>query len=230
PFDLVLAMTAPVLGQYRPGRVASNDLDVGIALLEITPHTSDRTTGSRRRYKVRDLAFSLLPQLRTRRRVVRVRIGLIVELIRENRVGRLLRAALRHHHVVVGMVRRNGGRCHDHFRTESLEQAHLFLRHLVGQREDALVAAQCGRDREANTSVAASPLHDRSARLELSLALGALDDREPDTVLDRSARIEELSLAVDGRANPASHTMQPDQRRPSNRLENVVVRPLISLY
>src|SRR6185437_14208659 len=128
------------------------------------------------------------------------------------------------------MIRCNSGWCHDHFRAERLEQTHLFLRHLVGQREDALVTAQRSGDSETHTGVAARPLDDRSARLELSLTFRTLDDRKPDAILDRSTRIEEFSLAIHRRPDAARDAVQPDQRRPPDRLENVVVWPLVSFY
>ena len=68
------------------------------------------------------------------------------------------------------------------------------------------------------------PFDDRSARLEPPLALGLLDDRHADAILDRAAGIEELRLRVDRRAHAARHAVQPDERRPSDRVEHVVVR------
>ena len=199
-----------------------------VLLLQVAAHAGDRSARSRRGDEVRDLPFRLLPQLGARRRVVRVRVRLIVELVRENRVRRLLRDALRHHHVVVRMIRRDGGRRDDHFRTERLEQSHLFLRHLVGHREDALVALERRGDREPDTGVAARPFHDRSAGLELSFALRLLDDRHADAVLHRAAGIEELRLAVHRRANAARDAVEANERRPADRVENAVVRTTVA--
>src|SRR5699024_298095 len=108
--DLVLTMALPVLGEYGPGGIASNHLDLRIALLEIPPDSSDRTAGSCGRDEVRDLPFGLLPQFGTRRFVMRFGIRGVVKLVGENRVRRFSGDALRHHHVIVGMVRRDGGR------------------------------------------------------------------------------------------------------------------------
>ena len=207
PSGFALALRPPHLGENRTDRIAGDDLNLGILLLEISPDAGDRAAGSRRVHEVRDATFRLLPDLRTRRVVVRLRIGVVVELIGENRVRRLLRDALRHHHVVVRMIGRHRRRRHDHLGAERLEQPHFFLRHLVGHREDALVALERRRDRESDAGVAARAFDDRSARLEPPLALGLLDDRFADAILDRAAGIEELRLRVDRRSNAARHRL-----------------------
>src|SRR5258708_33957020 len=90
----VLPLAPPELRQNRPLWVAGNDLDGGIFLLEIAADASDRPTGSRGSNHIGDAALRLLPEPPARPRVARVPLPLIVELIRENRVGRFFRNAL----------------------------------------------------------------------------------------------------------------------------------------
>ena len=168
----------------------------GILFLEIAPDAGDRAARARGGDEVRDRALRSAPRspgpwCRSAPRG----LASIVELVGEDRVRRFVRDALRHHHVVVRMIGRHRRRRDDDFGAERLEQSHFFLRHLVGHREDALVALERRGDRQPDAGVAARAFDDRSARLEPSLTLGLLDDRPTDAVLDRSAGIEELGLA-----------------------------------
>ena len=99
--------------------------------------------------------LGLLPDLGTGGAIVRFRIRLVVELVREDRARRVVHDPLRLHHVVLGMIGRHRGRRDHHLGPERLEQAHLLLRHLVGHREDAAVALERRRDREPDAGVAA---------------------------------------------------------------------------
>ncbi len=126
---------------------------------------------------MRDLAIRLLPQFGTGRGVVRFRIRVVVELVSQDGVGRFRGDPFRHHHVVVRVVWRDSRGRNDYLGSECLKQANFFLRHLVGHREDALVAPQCGGDCQSDACIAARALDDRSAGLEPALLFCALDDR-----------------------------------------------------
>ena len=223
-FDLSFALRSPHLGENGTHRIAGDDLNLWILLLQIAPHARDRAAGSRRVDEVCDAPFGLLPDLGPGRLVVGLRVRVVVELVGENRVRRLMRDPLRHHHVVVGMVGRHRRRRHDHLGAERLEQSHFFLRHLVRHREDALVALERRGDRQPDAGVAARPLDDRPAGLESPFALRLLDDRTTNAILDRTAGIEDLRLRVDRRAHATRHSVKADERRPSDRSEHVVVR------
>ncbi len=219
----------PLLGENRSGRVAAHDADRGVLLLEIVPHTGHRPASAGRRDEMRDAAARLLPQLGTGRRLVGGGVGLVVELVGEHGVRRLVGDPLRHHDVVVRMVGRHGGRGHNHLGAERLEQTDFLLRHLVGHREDALVAFDRGGDGQADARVAARALDNGAARLEAALALEALDDRNADPILDRPARIENLGLGEHRGPDPAREAVEPDERRPADGVENGVVRGPVAL-
>ena len=59
-----------------------------------------------------------------------------------------------------------------------------------------LVAARRADQRERDAGVAAGRLDDHGARLDQAVALGGVDHRHPDAVLDRAAWVEYSSLAI----------------------------------
>src|SRR6185369_6578897 len=72
--------------------------------------------------------------------------------------------------------------------------------HAVGHDQDQAIALHRRDHREANAGIAAGRLDDRSAGLELAAALGVLDHRKRDAVLDRRSGIRALLLDPDLRA------------------------------
>src|SRR5207237_543273 len=75
----------PHLGEDRPDRVAGHYLNFRVLLLEIAADAGDGSACTRRIYEVGDLPLRLLPDLGTRGGVVRFGIGVVVELVREDR-------------------------------------------------------------------------------------------------------------------------------------------------
>src|SRR5581483_4608397 len=100
------------------------------------------------------------------------------------------------------------------------ERRDLLLAHLVGHDEDAAVALDRGCDREADARVAGGRLDDRPARPELPLALGGLDHRQADAVLDRAAGVQVLELREHLRAAAGRELRQPNDRRRADELED----------
>src|SRR6185312_3267369 len=74
------------------------------------------------------------------------------------------------------------------------------------------------------SGVSRSRLDDQAARFQAPRALGRLDHRQSDAILDRSTGIEELGFGVDRRANAPRDLVDPDQWGPADRLEDVGVR------
>jgi hypothetical protein len=160
---------------------------------------------------------------------MRGRVGRVLELAGQHRARRLAHDALGPLHIVLRVIRRHRGGRDDHLGAERLEQPHLLLRHLVGHGEDALVALDGCRERQPHARVAARGLHDRAARLEVPRALQRLDHGQADAVLHRTARIEEVGLAVHRRAHAARDAREPDHGRPADRVEDGVVRAAVPL-
>src|SRR5439155_958286 len=68
------------------------------------------------------------------------------------------------------------------------------------------------------------------AMIEAAEREGRLNHRQPDPVLHGAAGIEELRLGVHWRPEPVRDPVQPDQRCPADRLEDVAVRPSVGRH
>jgi len=100
------------------------------------------------------------------------------------------------------------------------QEGDLLLAHLVGHDEDAAVALDRCRDREADPGVPRRGLDDRAARLELSVVLGGFDQRQADAVLERAAGLQIFELGEEhGPAGPAE-LLEADDRRAADELQH----------
>ena len=221
---LTLPVGRRVLPVDRPDRIARDDPHLRIPLLQVAPGAAHRAAGSRRADEVRDLSLGLRPQLRPGRAIVGLGIDRVVVLVGEDGVWQGGGDGTPLHDVVVRMIRRDRRRCDDHLRAQRSQQPGLLLGHLVRHREDAAVAFDRGRERQADAGVPRCCLHDHAAGLEPAITLGGLDHRESDAVLHRAAGIEELRLRVHRRADALRHPLQADERRPADGLEDIGVR------
>ena len=70
----------------------------------------------------------------------------------------------------------------------------LLAAHLVGHDEQRAVALERADEREREAGVAGGGLDDRAAGRQPPVALGGLDHRQRDAVLDRAARVLALEL------------------------------------
>ena len=166
-----------------------------------------------------------VPDLRPGRLVVRVRVRRVRVLVGLVRAGDLLGEPVRDGVVALGRLGRDRVRTDDHLGAVRAQERDLLLAHLVGHDEDAAVALERRRDREAGAGVAGRRLHDRPAGLELPLPLRRLDHRDPDPVLDRAAGVQVLELDHDRRGPCGDDPLQPDERRVADELEDGRVLP-----
>ena len=74
--------------------------------------------------------------------------------------------------------------------------------------------------READAGVARGRLDDRPAGLQHPVALGRLDHREADPVLDRAAGVQVLELREDPRAARRREPVEPHDRRAADEVED----------
>jgi len=98
--------------------------------------------------------------------MMRVGIGLVVELVRHHRARRLSRNRARLLQVVIRMVGRDRGRRDDHFSAEGPQQLGLLSAHLVRHRADAAIPLDRCRHREREARVPAGCFDDRATGLE----------------------------------------------------------------
>ena len=145
-----------------------------------------------------------------------MRVPVLVGLVR---AGNLLGEPVRHGVVALRRLGLDRVGADDHLGAEGLQERDLLAAHLVGHREDAAVALERRDDREARPGVAGGRLHDRPAGLQLPLALGRLDHRDRDPVLDRAARVEVLELGEHRRRARGHDVLEPDERRVAHQLQ-----------
>ena len=166
----------------------------GIALLQVARGAGNGAAGADADDQLCDGAVGLLPDLRAGLLVVRLRIGRVVVLVRLPRVRHFLDQPRRHRVVRPRVFRIHVGRADDDVGAEGAQRVDFLLRLLVGGGEDALVALDDRRHRQAHAGVARGALDDRPARFEQAGALGVLDHLHRHAVLDRVARIEGFDL------------------------------------
>ncbi len=156
--------------------------------------------------------------------VVRLRVRWVVVLVRLPRIRRFALEARRHRVIRARILRIDVRRADDHLGAERAQRIDLFLRLLVGRREDALVALDDGRDREAHAGVAGGAFDDRAAGLQLAGLLGVLDHLHRHAVLDRVAGIGRFDLGVDvGGDDALRDAVEAHHRRVADGFEDVVV-------
>jgi hypothetical protein len=154
---------------------------------------------------------------------VAVAIGNVVELVGPNRAlgffgGDLGGERLGVAHVVAG-VGVGHGRHQPQVGAAEPQHVLLLLTLRLRHDDDGTVAAGVGDQCNADAGVAGSALDDHAAGPQLSLLLGVLDDGECGAVLDRTAGVEELRLAVDLAARRLRRSTELDQRRVADAID-----------
>src|SRR5690606_36404595 len=116
-------------GVDRADRVGADDLDVGVALLEVAPDAGDRAAGAHAGDQVRDPALGLLPQLGAGGAVVGLRVGRVEVLVGLERAGDLGREPVGDRVVGLGGLGLDVGRADDDFGAVGAQQVDLLLGH-----------------------------------------------------------------------------------------------------
>ena len=186
-------------GVDRALGIDADDLHLGLLLVEPAADAGDRAACADGDDDRVELAAGLLPDLGRGDVVVRLRVRHVRVLVGLEAAGDLLGEPRRDGVVRLRRVVVDGRRRDHDLGAVRAQHRDLLLAHLVGHDEDAAVALACRRDGEADAGVAGGRLDDRPARLQLPLALGLLDHREADPVLDRAAGVEVLELGEDPR-------------------------------
>ncbi len=214
--------TTGATGVHGTRRVGPDDLHVAILRLQEPPDTGNRPAGADARAEVSHAAVRLLPNLRTGGLLVRERVRGIRILVGPERARRLAHQSLGRRVVRARVFGRDGGRAHHHLGSIRAQQRDLLVTHLVAHHEDAAVAALRRHDRESRAGVPRGRLDDRAARLQESVALGRVDHRDRDAILDTAARIRRFELG-DERALHAVRSRdsrQAYERGATDEMEN----------
>ena len=104
----------------------------------------------------------------------------------------------------------------------SAQQRAPLLAHRLGHVEHELVAARRGDEGQGDARVAAGRLDDGHARLELAVALGGVDHRHADAVLDAVRRVVEFELRDDLRDSAFSYPVKADERGVADQFSSVL--------
>src|SRR6516164_2910843 len=146
-----------------------------------------------------------------------IRIGLILELTSEEpAMGHCELSCFCHHPHAA-----QRSRCNHHFRSKKTHELAAFdtecLRHGDYQRM-VLLRADHGK---ANSSIAARRLNHRLPRLQVTGALGGLNDPERQTIFDRAEGIECFDFYIEIYVWRCE-LIDFDDRSMSNRLKNIL--------
>ena len=174
---------------------------------------------------MRDPAIGLVPDLRAGGPLVGRRVLRVPVLVRLER-ARDVAGEPRRDGVVA--LRRLGGdvrRAEDDLRAVRAQERLLLRRLLVRHHEDAAVALERGRDRQAVAGVAGRGLDDGPAGPQEAGPLGRLDHRQADAVLHGAARVEHLQLGQEqrpalDRSEVAGQARDPDERRVADEVDD----------
>ena len=210
---------AGVLGDDRAGRIGEHEAELRLHGPEVAREPGDRAGRADAADDRVDVVSRLGPDLRAGGPLVRQRIGGVVELVGEERARDVAGEPRRQVLVVRGMALADIGAGHVHLGAERLQVQHLLGRHLVGHDQDDPIALGPRHQGQAEAGVARGRLDDDAARPEPPVALGGIDHRQADAVLDRASGVLRLELE-EQRAGPGVEPRHPHQRRVADELEN----------
>ena len=207
-------------GEYGRGVGLDRDqAQLGLALLENLADAGDRPARTDTGHDDVHLAVGIAPDLLGGRAPVHLGVGRILELLRDEvaRIGRghLLGAADRSGHSL------GPGRQHE-LGAVGAEQHPALAAHRLGHHQRAPVAARGAHQRQRDPGVAAGRLERDRVRPDQVLALGGVDHRDADPVLDAPARVEELELGNDLGATFLGDPPQANERSVPHQLGDVV--------
>ena len=225
PHPLREIRTGDIAGQDAALGIRADDRDRTVLRLQEAGDPGYRAAGSGTGDQVRDPALGLLPDLGARGPFVGRRVLHVPVLVRLVCARDVAREAGRHGVIGLGRFRLHVGRAEHDVRAVCPQQGLLLGRLLVRHHEDAAIALEHRRDRQAVAGVAGCRLDYRSAGLQEPGSLCCLDHRQPDPVLHRTAGIHGLELAEDqrlclNRTEIARDAGEPDERRPADEIED----------
>ena len=202
--------------------IDADDFYAGIFFLQEFPHATNGAAGAHAANEVRDFAFAVFPNFRTRGAIMRFGIHRIVILVRVVRIGNFAREFFCHGIVAARIFRLDGGRTNDHFGAKRFQQIDFFLGLLVRGGKNALITAHRRDKCKPHAGVARSAFNDGAAGLQPAFFFGVVNHGDADAILYRAARIGEFRFDVNLRPQALVDAVEAHQRRAPNRFENVI--------
>src|SRR5258708_12178624 len=134
--------------------VHAHNFDAGVLLFEVATYARNGSAGAHAAHEGVYPSRCLLPDFRASGAIMCLRVGRVMVLVRQNRVGSLTRHLLGDAVIAAWVLRRDVGRCHNDASAKSAQLVYFLNRLLIGQHKYKLVAFDGGRD---------SPPHPRTA-------------------------------------------------------------------
>ncbi|MNL13262.1 hypothetical protein D3C87_1341650 [compost metagenome] len=180
---------AAVFSHHRTDRVGQHHFQVWLHAFEETGQPGQRAGRADADNNGVHIMLGLRPDLRRGAAFVGQRVGRIVELVGEEGVGNFCGQAPGDVLVIIGVTLADIGTGDVHFSAHSLEVQDFFRGHFVRHHQHHPIALGAADQRQAQAGVAGGGFDDGAAGLEATIALGLVDHRQADAVLDRTAGV-----------------------------------------
>ncbi|VTN11722.1 Uncharacterised protein [Raoultella terrigena] len=150
---------------------------------------------------------------------MRQRIGLVIKLIDIERPRRLLRQATGVILIVGRVAFIHVGAGEQHRCPQRPQMEYLLAAHFVGDDEDQAVVLLRRNERQAEPGIAGGGFNNRAAGLQLTEALGLVNHRQRDAILNRTAGV--LVFQLEEQATGAGFQLvQLEQGRVADKIAN----------
>ncbi|MNX32043.1 hypothetical protein D3C86_622440 [compost metagenome] len=178
-----------VFSHHRTDRVGQHHFQVWLHAFEETGQPGQRAGRADADDNRVHIMLGLRPDLRRGAAFVGQRVGRVVELIGEKSIGNVLCQPSGNVLVVLGVTFADIGTGDVHFGAHGLEVQDFFRGHFVRHHQHHPIALGAADQRQAQAGVAGGGFDDGAAGLEATIALGLVDHRQADAVLDRTAGV-----------------------------------------
>ena len=207
PAPIPWILCGPGLPPERTGLSAGSTaitLSAGLPRLQHLADAGDRAAGADAGDEDVDLAIGVVPDFLGRGPAMDLRIGGVLELLRDDRVRDLLEEFVGAARCAPRMPRAAFGQ--HQLGAEQLQHLAPLDRHRLRHHQDQPVAARRRDEGERDAGIARGRLDQRvDARADPAARLERVDHRDADAVLDAVDRVEELELGEEvGAALPSS--------------------------
>src|SRR5438270_3012427 len=206
------------IGKPRPHRrairISADDLNLGILFLEVSAHTSKRTTGANGCDKRADLAFGLFPDLRAGAAIMRVAISRVIELVRPEPASLLCEAT--RDTIVIFRIFVWLFRHRLYLRAERTEQMHFLRRLIIRNHNNSAVPSGPSDHGKTDPGIPGGSLNDRCAWFKPTRCLRVSDDSVSGAIFHRAGRLHEFRLPQNLATRQFRKAPQSNKRRVPN--------------
>ncbi|MNY06229.1 hypothetical protein D3C86_1389790 [compost metagenome] len=180
---------AAVFGHHRTDRVGQDHFQVRLHAFEEAGQPGEGTGRTDADDDGVHIMLGLRPDLRRGAAFVGQRVGRVVELVGEERIGNFRRQPRGNVLVVLGMALADVGAGDVHLGAHGLEVQDLLGGHLVRHHQHHPVTLGAADQGQAEAGVAGGGFDDGAAGAQAAIAFGGVDHRQTDAVLDRTAGV-----------------------------------------